>query len=266
VKEMEVNVQANILVVDDEKTARDSLADILQLEGYDVETAAEGQQALDILHKHEFDLMLLDLKMPGMDGMDVLRQAALISPNMQIILLTAHGSLESAIEALRFGAHDYLLKPCPPGQIVQSVRSGLARHSELRNQQALVSQYQENTHPVNDLEIGGPMAGDRPGVYRLRQGWVFDSNRREANMGDVSVTLTASESKLLKVLLDNYQHVMSHRDLVEKTQGYETTEWDAPEVLRPLISRLRRKLSAFPNGDQWIVNVRGAGYMFDDQA
>ncbi|MFN2150077.1 MAG: winged helix-turn-helix domain-containing protein, partial [Anaerolineales bacterium] len=81
--------------------------------------------------------------------------------------------------------------------------------------------------------------------------------------GNERVTLTPTEGKLLKVLLENKGRVMSHRDLVFLVQGYEITDWEAPEVLRPLVSRLRRKLSAFPDGENWIVNVRGTGYVFD---
>ena len=69
----------------------------------------------------------------------------------------------------------------------------------------------------------------------------------------------------MKVLLENRGRVLTHRELVLLVQGYETTDWEAPEVLRPLISRLRRKLSAFPGGEKWIANVRGTGYVFDDK-
>ncbi|HBX69715.1 MAG TPA: response regulator, partial [Chloroflexi bacterium] len=90
-----------ILVVDDEKAARKSLADILRLEGYDVDAAEDGPKALKLLANKNYDLMLLDIRMPGMDGVEVMQRAIEISPDMQIIMLTAHGSMESAIEALR---------------------------------------------------------------------------------------------------------------------------------------------------------------------
>jgi DNA-binding response OmpR family regulator len=257
-------MQGKILVVDDEQTARDSLADILQLEGCRVQTAANGQQALERLRQDMYDLLLLDLKMPGMDGLDVLRQAALMAPETQIILLTAHGSLESAIEALRFGAHDYLLKPCPPEQIIRSVQSGLARRTELAHKRVLLEQLENSVQQLRQAEKTETPAVEKQGLYRLNNGLEFDAIRREAYWNAHTVTLTATEAKLLRVLLDQRPRVISHRELVQQVQGYEVNEWEAPEVLRPLISRLRRKLTEFPGGDMWIINVRGLGYMFDE--
>jgi DNA-binding response OmpR family regulator len=257
-------MQGKVLVVDDEQTARDSLADILQLEGCRVQTAANGEQALEWLYQDEFDLMLLDLKMPGMDGLEVLRQAALMCPEMQIILLTAHGSLESAIEALRFGAHDYLLKPCPPDQIIRSVQSGLARRIELAHKRLLLQQLETSVQQFRSSETNEVPLTEKAGFYHLNNGFEFDTNRREAHWNDHSVALTATESKLLKVMLDHRPRVIGHRELVQLVQGYEVNEWEAPEVLRPLISRLRHKLAGFPGGEAWIVNVRGLGYMFDE--
>jgi DNA-binding response OmpR family regulator len=257
-------MQGKVLVVDDEQTARDSLADILQLEGCRVQKAANGEQALDCLRQDAYDLMLLDLKMPGMDGLEVLRQAALMAPEMQIILLTAHGSLESAIEALRFGAHDYLLKPCPPEQIIRSVQSGLARRTELAHKHHLLQQLETSVQQLRNAEKPELPQAEKAGFYYLTNGLEFDTNRRELNWKEHSVALTATESKLLRVMLDRRPRVIGHRELVQLVQGYEVNEWEAPEVLRPLISRLRRKLAEFPGGENWVINVRGLGYMFDD--
>jgi DNA-binding response OmpR family regulator len=257
-------MQGKILVVDDEQTARDSLADILQLEGCRVEKAANGEQALDMLRRETFDLLLLDLKMPGMDGLDVLRQAALLAPETQIILLTAHGSLESAIEALRFGAHDYLLKPCAPDVILRSVQSGLARRTELLQKRMLIEQLENSVQQLRVVEKGEAQANlSGPGIFSLGQDLFFDANRREVHWQQQVVGLTATEAKLFRVLLENRPRVIPHRELVQRVQGYDVNAWEAPEVLRPLISRLRRKLAAFAGGEDWVVNVRGLGYMFE---
>jgi len=105
------------------------------------------------------------------------------------------------------------------------------------------------------------VAGQR--VISLPDGGMVDLARREVWRGNDRVMLTPTEGKLLKVLLENKGRVMTHKDLVFLVQGYEITDWEAPEVLRPLVSRLRRKLSKFPDGEKWIVNVRGTGYVFD---
>ena len=253
----------NILVVDDEKAARKSLADILRLEGYDVTAVEDGPSALALLKEKNVDLMLLDIRMPGMDGIAVMQQATEISPDTQIVMLTAHGSMESAIESLRFGAHDYLIKPSSPQEILSSVAGALARHAEAQRKRLLLGQMETSLQQLKDAEgvTQASVAGQR--VISLPDGVMVDLARREIWRGNERVTLTPTEGKLLRVLLENKGRVMTHRDLVFLVQGYEITDWEAPEVLRPLVSRLRRKLSTFPDGDKWIANVRGTGYVFD---
>lgn len=255
-------MKGKILVVDDEEMTRRSLADILRLEGLQVKTAASGEAAVEALQQETFDLMLLDLKMPGMDGLDVLRIANKLVPDTQVVLLTAHGSLESAIAALRLGAHDYLLKPASPTQIIRSVNSGLARRADQLRKRNLLVQLEASVQQLKD--IGQEQSSQsRSNIYEINDGVIVNLERRQVEYGDQKISLTPTEGKLLKVLLEERTRVFTHRELVLMVQGYETTDWEAPEVLRPLISRLRRKLAVLPNGDKWIANVRGTGYVFE---
>ena len=254
---------AMILIVDDEKTARKSLADILRLEGYNVVAVDNGDAALSLLSEQEINLMLLDIRMPGMSGVEVMRKAAEISPSTQIIMLTAHGSMDSAIESLRYGAHDYLLKPSSPQEILSSVSGALARHADGQHKRLLLQQMETSLQQLKDAEGLDQSSNAGQRLVSLPNGVMVDLARREMWRGTVRVTLTPTEGKLLKVLIENTGSVMTHRDLVFLVQGYETTDWEAPEVLRPLISRLRRKLSPFPNGEKWISNIRGTGYVFN---
>lgn len=256
-------MKTKILVVDDEETARISLADILRLEGYEVKAVASGEAAIESLEEDSYDLMLLDIKMPGMDGVEVMLQATEMAPDTLIILLTAYGSLETAVDALRYGAHDYLTKPASPHEILSSVASGLARRAENQRKRLLLGQLESSLQELKDVEgvSQASVVGRR--VVTLPGDVMADMARREVWRGNDKVSLTPTEGKLLKVLLENQGRVMTHRELVFMVQGYEVTDWEAPEVLRPLVSRLRRKLSAFPGGGDWIVNVRGTGYVFD---
>lgn len=256
-------MKAKILIVDDEKTARISLRDILRLEGYAVEAVDSGQAALEQIGKEDFDLMLLDIRMPGMDGIEVLRHVVEAAPHILVILLTAHGSLESAVEALRFGAHDYLIKPSSPQEILSSVAAGLARRAESQHKRLLLNQLESSIRQLKNVEGLDENTTVSQRVISLPQGVMADLARREIWRGNEHVSLTPTEGKLLKVLLDHKGRVMSHKELVFLVQGYEIDDWEAPEVLRPLVSRLRRKLSAFPDGGNWIVNVRGTGYVFE---
>src|SRR5919204_4165864 len=117
----------SILVVDDEKPQREILEAILSGEGYDVTTAASGEAALRIAHEHRFDLALTDLKMTGMDGIELLSKLLAFDSSIIVILLTAHGSIDSAKEALRRGAFDYLEKPFEREQLLETIRRALSR-------------------------------------------------------------------------------------------------------------------------------------------
>ena len=256
-------MKGKILIVDDEATARKSLADILRLEDYNVTVAENGQAALERLEADQFDLMLLDIKMPGMSGVEVLKKSVSISPDVKVILLTAHGSLESAIEAIRQGAHDYLLKPASPNEILASVSRGMNEHSDAARRKRLIEQLESSLQQLKDAEGIEQTTPVLSMMLSLGQGIKVDLERREIWQGDLKVMLTPTEGKLMKVLLENRGRVLSHKELVLLVQGYKTTDWEAPEILRPLVSRLRRKLADFPEGKDWIKNIRGTGYVFD---
>jgi DNA-binding response OmpR family regulator len=256
-------MKGRILIVDDEETARKSLSDILKLEGYSVVAKGDGQSALDALSEDEFDLMLLDIKMPGMSGLEVLEKSTDIAKDCKIVLLTAHGSMESAIEAVRHGAHDYLLKPASPNDILATVEKAMNVRIETQRKRRLLDQMEASIQELKDAEGVETTPTALRSVYSLGDEVKVDLERREILLGDKIISLTPTEGKLMKVLLENRGRVLSHRELVLMVQGYQTTDWEAPEIMRPLVSRLRRKLSRFENGSEWIVNVRGTGYVFD---
>lgn len=240
-------MKSNILVVDDEPVARQSLADILKLEGYNVTTAPNGQAAVEHIRMHTIDLMIVDLRMPGMDGLEVVQVVNQISPETEVILLTAFGSTETAIHALRLRIHDYLLKPATPAQVVASVKKGLTR----RSAKSRVSNIQGNE------------AEDTIAVFSLKDGTTVDLSRRQIKHKSKVEHLTPAEGRLLRILIENEGKVFSHRELVLLVQGYDTSQREAPEILRPLVSRLRHKLDEFPSLSERVVSVRGTGYLYE---
>ncbi|MGB8213403.1 MAG: response regulator transcription factor [Anaerolineales bacterium] len=242
--------KANILVADDELIERQTLTDILRLEGYHVAAVANGEAAVDYVRHNPVDLVILDLRMPGMSGLDVVKVVYRISPDIEIILLTAHGSIESAIDALRSQVHDYLLKPASPAQIIDSVVRGLARRN---------SKLQAHEHQQTDV------GADENAVITLEDGTIVDYGRRLVRSEMQTVFLTPAEGRLLRIFIENIGKVFTHRELVLLVQGYSTTQQEAPEILRPLVSRLRQKLAEFPSLMQRVVSVRGTGYVFEDE-
>ncbi|HEY4720424.1 MAG TPA: response regulator, partial [Anaerolineae bacterium] len=120
-----------ILVVDDNEDIRTMLQVALSREDYDVTTAISSEDALRKLSVLSFDVALIDIRLPGMDGVHLLREIQRRWPDTLMIVLTAYASLETAVAALRAGAHDYLSKPCPPSEIRRSVQEGLAKRQGL---------------------------------------------------------------------------------------------------------------------------------------
>ena len=123
--------KARIMIVDDEKGMRDFLRYLLEGEGYHVEHAANGAEALTRLRENSTDLILADIKMPGMDGLEMLRQIKEIDPNIVVIVMTGYSSLETAIKAIKYNAHNYLTKPFDdPDAVLAAVENGLVERDK----------------------------------------------------------------------------------------------------------------------------------------
>jgi DNA-binding NtrC family response regulator len=123
-------MKANILIVDDEKTIRESVAMVLSEEGYDTDIASNGKMALEKLNEHDYDILITDLKMPEMDGIELMNNSLKICPQTSVIIITAHASIESAINALRMGAFDYIIKPFDFDDLILKINR-LCEHKEL---------------------------------------------------------------------------------------------------------------------------------------
>jgi len=243
-----MNNKGDILIVDDEAIEQQSLVDILTLEGYHVSAVDSGPAAIDFLRHNPVDVMVLDLRMPGMNGLEVVKAVGGMCPDLVIILLTAYGSMESAVEALRWRVHDYLLKPASPEHIVESVQRGM------RQKKARLQDPGKDTQPKIRKS-----SSRSSGVADI------DFNRRQITCGKAIVILTPAEGRLLKIFMENPGKVFKHRDLVLLVQGYSTSFLEAPEILRPLVSRLRQKCDLIPELRDRIVSVRGTGYYFNGE-
>ena len=117
----------NILVVEDGQSQREMLRDFLKKEGHTVSEAASGEQGVERVREGHYDLILLDYKMPGMDGMQVLQAVKGINPEIDVVIITAYGTIENAVEALRIGAYDFLTKPIEPEQLFATLLKWLAK-------------------------------------------------------------------------------------------------------------------------------------------
>jgi DNA-binding response OmpR family regulator len=236
---------SKVLIVDDEEVARTTLAEIFRLEGFDITAVESGEAAVVALAKEPYDAMILDLKMPGMGGMEVLRTVMASMPQLSVIVLTAYGTMDSAIQAIRYRVHDYLLKPVSPHRVVESVEYAL-----LQKRQGQMS--------VRDGRSNG-----RSHVEHLPGGALLAWDKRQISWTDGNLSLTPTEARLLKTLFERKNEMIAHSELVFLIQGYSIDTEEAAKILRPVVSRLRQKLLVVPGWGDRIKNVRGAGYVLE---
>ncbi len=140
---------ARILIVDDEKAIRDGLRKVLEGEGYQVELSHNGYSAVEKLQDTEFELVVTDLKMPGMDGMEVLNAISILQPNVPVIFITGYSTVENAVEVMKIGAFDYLPKPFKPGQLIEKVSKALEHRAFLLEEESPVKHLSEQVEGVN---------------------------------------------------------------------------------------------------------------------
>ena len=223
-------LQPRALVVEDEPPLARLLAGYLQREGFAVSTCQDGQRAVELAREHDPEVIVLDLMLPGLDGIEACRRIRGFS-DAYIVMLTARTSETDKIVGLSTGADDYVTKPFSPGELMARVRAMRRRPRATRPQQAAVRRF-------GDLTI--------------------DPAAREVRRGDVPVELTRLEFDLLEALSERPRMVLSRRQLLERAWG---ADWLGDEHLVEVhIANLRRKLGDDPHNPRYVRTVRGVGY------
>ena len=231
-------VPQRLLMVDDEPKLRDLVKAYLTREGYAVAAVEDGRAMDRYLANHQVDLVILDLMLPGEDGLSIGRR--LRQPkNLPIIILSARGEELDRIVGLEMGADDYLSKPFNPRELLARVRSVLRRCK------------------ANDaVEAGSPSKSLAFGPYRL------DVDKHQLNKGAEVIPLTSGEFTLLRVFLENANRVLNRDMLLEKTKGYDHSPLD--RSVDVCVGRLRRKIESDPAEPVYLRTIWGAGYLFVD--
>jgi two-component system alkaline phosphatase synthesis response regulator PhoP len=278
------NEMTHVLVVDDESAIRYSVSKTLQRVGYQVQEAASGEEALEVMKRHVFDVVLTDIRMPGLDGVELVRRIKDIDADTIVVLMTAYPSLGTAVEALRLGAHDYLIKPSSSQDIKQCVARGVERSRNLKRRRTLLDAIRNNVSELShgDSEIvkafSMPNAREDERIAMVDNGSESTTNavmnlgpltiypgRYQISVNDKSIELTPTEFDLLLYLAAHRGRVVSCHELVREVRGYAVDEAEAREVIRPHVSNLRRKLKQNGQDEDLIVNVRGIGYRLSEQ-
>jgi two-component system alkaline phosphatase synthesis response regulator PhoP len=257
----------------------------LQRVGYNVGEAASGEEALDTMKKQHYDVILTDIRMPGLTGVELLKRIKEQAPDAIVILMTGYASLGTAVEALRLGAHDYLIKPSSSQDIRASVQRGVDRARNLRRRRALLDAIRNNVSELTRADVDvvtraleDPDYDDEPSPF-IEQPVMESLNSNmtlgpltiypgsyQIAVGDRPIDLTPTEFDLLLYLAAHRGRVVSCHELVREVRGYTVDEAEAREVIRPHVSNLRRKLKQAGQDADLIVNVRGIGYRLSEQA
>jgi DNA-binding response OmpR family regulator len=261
-----------VLIVDDEPHIRKSLMRALELSGYVVESAESGQGALDKLRAARYDVMVLDMRLPDLDGTQVMHAARQLDPDLIILILTGHATLHSAITAVKAGATDYLLKPLSVQEIIAAIENAWRKHSQhLRRQQLIQTAIEalraaENIPPMDTSP--SPPSVTSPERFCQSGTLVLDRIKRVLTFTDDLtrvVALTEGEVQVLECLMDAADVPLSCRQIAKRLWGYELDEIEAESLVRPYIFRLRQKIERNPQNPTLIRTVRGRGYLFTSQ-
>jgi two-component system response regulator MprA len=223
-----------ILVVDDERAVRESLRRALELEGYQVELAADGEEALDRLGASPPDAAILDVLMPGIDGLELCRRLRAEGNEVPVLMLTARSEIDSRVAGLDAGADDYLPKPFALAELFARLRALLRRAGN--------GDDGDNVLRFADLQL--------------------DVGTREVRRGDLSIDLTRTEFSLLELFLRNPRQVLTRSIIFERVWGYDFGP--TSNSLDVYIGYLRRKTEE-GNAPRLIHTVRGVGYALREQ-
>ncbi len=253
---------AQILIVDDETSVRFVIERTLRQEGYRLDTAACGEEAVRMIGQTTYDLILLDLYMEPLDGLQVLSELRRAGADTVVIILTAHGSIESAVDALRLGAFDYLMKPAAPETIRQRVREGLQHRQHILRKNQLLTQMEKLRQVLSEIE------SEEAEVFAaekrfLRSGHlVIDRHHRTVTLGDRLLDLTTAEYDFLLCLVEATPKPVSHQDLVRLALNYDSEQSEAREITKWHIYKLRQKIEPDPTQPRYIRTVRYKGYFW----
>jgi len=230
------------LVVDDEQNIRTFIGRALELVGHGVELAADGKQALDLIRDKHYDLIFLDLNLGGkIDGLRVLEAIRWRWPDTAVIILTGHGSLESAMQAIREGVDIYLLKPVGPDQIRDAASDAIEKRKQY------FSLKQKEAEQV-ELHVGP--------IYVHKDKLIVKKD-------DEEIDLTSREFSLLVYLMQNNHRVVPPKELAKEVGGFTPeSSHEARNYIKWYVHQLRQKIEADPANPTLIQNIREGGYRF----
>lgn len=262
-------INGHLLIIDDEASIRKTLARILQQAGFEVTTAESAEQGLDYLKTTQFDMILSDLRMPGMHGMEALKIIHANHPTLPVILFTAQPDVNSAVEALRHGATDYLLKPIKPEAIIERTRAILMNQQHEKRKREIQQQIETLQLELKTLEnVDGIGTAVQPinspntdkERYLKRGTLVLDLHTKRVLINEEAFNTPPTSFDYLLVLARHAPNVVDYQTLVAEAQGYQTDMREAQELTKWHIHQLRQIFEKDGHKPSYLLNVRGTGY------
>jgi DNA-binding response OmpR family regulator len=262
-----VSAPGRVLIIDDEANLRHTLTRVLQKAGCQVSGAADGASALHLLSASSYDLVYLDIHLPEMNGLEVLQKIRQSHPQLPVILFTAFASLQSALEAIRLGATDYLVKPIDPEVFVARTRVILEEQVIERRKREIRAQITALRTELRSLETEADSVPPKvlpissPNDRFLKHGqFILDLQAQRATLSDRVLSLPPTAFEYLVVLVRYAPKAVDYQTLVTEAQGYEIERAEASELAKYHIHVLRQAIQADDNQPGYILNVRGIGY------
>lgn len=262
-----MGLDRHILVIDDEPYLRRSMVLILEEAGYRVTAVGSVNDAIQKLQDEIFDLVFLDIQLPDRSGIDLLRLARKDHPDLPILILTGNATLDTAVEAVRYGARDYLLKPVRPTQFLSRLSELFDERDQPKRRRELVDQMELLLQELREVE-GEPVAPEiHPNsgeAHRILRCGSLTLNllTRQAFLADNSVRLPPTTFDYLVTLVRHSPNPVLYETLVQESQGYSVTRSEAREMAGWHIHELRKNIEAVPGEPRMIITVRNVGYRF----
>ena len=229
-----------ILIVEDDLSIAELQKDYLDLAGFEVSISADGLQALGLIQKNDYDLLILDIMLPGLDGLQILRRIRDVQ-NVPVLLVSAKKEEIDKIKGFSLGADDYITKPFSPGELVARVKAHLSNYERLKR----------------TVQQAPPKKGVK--IIAIR-GLKIEIEARRVYLNGAEINLAPKEFELLLFLAENPNRVFGREELFEKVWGMEALGDSATVTVH--INRIRDKIEANPASPQYVETVWGAGYRF----
>ena len=262
-----MDISGHILIIDDEAILRQTLAQILQRAKLEVTTAVSGDEGLTLLAQQPFDLVYLDIRMPGKSGLDVLKDIHANYPDVPVILFTAQPDLSSAIEALRHGAIDYLLKPLRPQALIDRTMAVLTHQQKERRKRKLqmnLEAIQAELKALDSDDAAQPnqitKIENTEERFLTRGKLTLDLHTHRLIIGERAENLPPATFDYLLVLMRHAPGIVDYQTLVAESQGYQVDALDAQRLVKWHIHHIRQMIEPDVRNPICLINVRHTGY------